>query len=315
MKTLVHYKTIVNSLFQFGIQQPKEHQDRIWDILETSGLEIYISSRGLDTIYQDVKRQSGFEAANYAKTKFQSSFHVCPPVSFEDARAFGNLHGGNSYEELLEIYSASLISAEFILSNTPQVFSSFNLTEMPLTSGIDLSFIHNHRRANGLPILLVGDFPSIWFLINAIKTKNSPASVNLRHWFQLKTSDPNWHPIGELNIKSFQPVYRSRQVQRVKLISLKASEQREPESVALIVAVENPLKEFNVTIELVSAKPGGLLPNCLKLQVLNADGVCLEEDTVNHQNAIVMKIEGEESELFSVQINYNRFVHQENFII
>jgi hypothetical protein len=316
MKTLVHYQNILNGLFRFGTKQPLEHLDRLWDNLETSGLDIYISSRGLNTICREVYQQGGVEVANLARARIMSIFQICPPVSLEQVRDFAHLHGGNSYEEALEIYSASSISAEFILSNSPQAFSSFNLTEIALTPNVDLSFVHSYRGSRFLPILLVGDLADIWFLANSIGLKRNLESVNLKQWFQGNTFDHSWYPVEELNVNSLaQPAYRSRNVRRGKLITLGLPDQREVESVALIVAVSNPLKEFNVTIELVSSRAGGSLPNCLKLQILDSNGLCVEQDIVNHQDGIVMEIEGEESERFSIQISHNGFMYQENFVI
>jgi hypothetical protein len=314
MKALVHYQNILNSLFRFGNRQSLEHMDRLWENLQTSGLDTYISRRGLDTIWREVSSQSGVDVANRVKASIEGALGICPLANLQQVRDFAHRHGGNSYEEALEIYSASSISAECIISSSPQSFSPFHLTEISLSQNPDLSFLQDYRVPNSLPILLVGDLSSIWFLVNSLELKRNSTPVNLKQWFQGDRFEHGWYSIEELNIEScVKPASRSRNVRRGKLITLGRSNQKRLESVALIVAVSNPLKEFNVTIELVSGKSGAILPNFLRLEILDADGMCVEQDTANHKSAIVMEIEGEESEPFSVQIRYNGFVHQERF--
>lgn len=314
MKTLVHYQNILNSLFRFGTRQPLEHMDRLWENLRTSGLDVYISSRGLDTIWREVSSHSGIDVANQVRARIENALRICPPANLQQVREFAHRYGGNSYEEALEIYSAFSISAKCILSSSPQAFRSFNLTEIHLNQNSDLSFLRNYRVPNSLPDLLVGDLSNIWFLANYVGSNSNPASVNLKQWFQGNRFEHSWYPVEELNVKSFvTPAYRSRNVRRGKLIPLGSSNQQGLDSVALIVAVSNPLKEFNVTIELVPAKVGTLLPDFLKLQVLDANGTCVEQEVSNRDSAIVMEIEGEESEPFSVQISHNSFVYQERF--
>jgi len=314
MKILVHYRNILNSFFQFGTRQPLEHMDRLWENLKTSGLDIYISHRGLETIVREVSSQSGIDVANQVKKRLESALQICLYADLEKARNFAHQHGGNSYEEALEIYSAFSISAEYILSSSPQAFSSFQLEETSLDHNSDLSFLRNYRAPNSLPVLLIGDLSSIWFLENSLDLNRNLTPVNLKQWFQNNRFEHSWYLVEELNVRScVEPAYRSRHVRRGKLISLGKSNQKGFESVALIVSVNNPSKEFNITIEIVPGTPGALLPDFLQVQILDASGICVEQDIANQKPAILMEIEGEESEPFSIRISHNSFVHQERF--
>lgn len=316
MKTLVHYQNILNSVFSFGTRQPLEHMDRLWENLRTSGLEVYISSRGLDTVWREVSSHSGIDFANRVRANIEGVLRICPPVSLQQVRDFAHRYGGNSYEEAIEIYSAFSISAQYIFSNSPQAFRSFNLTEIPLSQNPDLSFLRNYRVPNSLPVLLVGDLSNIWFLASYVGSNSNPSSVNLKQWFRGNRFEHSWYPVEELNIEPcVKPAYRFKNVRRGKLISLRSSDQPGLDSVALIVAVSNPLREFNVTIELIPTNVGDILPDFLKLEVFDADGKCVEQEISNRDSAIFMKIEGEESEPFSIQISYKNFVHQENFLL
>lgn len=316
MRIFVHYLSILNLLLRFSPSQPHEYLDRFWEALRFSDVEIYVSQRGLDTIKREIESYRGVYVASQVLGDLRRVLRVCPYVALEEARKFAHSHGSNSYEEALEVYSAFLVSADIILSDFPNAFLSFGLSRSVLDSKIDLESLRSVKASTSLPLFLLGNFSDVWFIVNSKTVRSGTITPNLSRWFRDNRFEPDWQPIEELLVSYYRPVHRRKVVRRGKLIPLLNSESVNAEFVALIVSVTNPSHQSNVTVEVVSADMSTCLPDSLSVQILDASGECIEQESAINKPAVIMEIEGEESEAFSVAISYNKTViHRENFVI
>lgn len=316
MRIFAHYLSILNLLLRFSHSQPHEYLDRLWDALKSSEIEMYISQRGLDTIKREVESYRGTYVAGQVVGNLKRVFYVCPFVDLEEVRSFAHSHDSNSYEEALEVYSASLVSADIILSDFPNAFLSFRLDRFILDSKIDIESLKLAKLSTSLPLLLLGSFSDVWFLVNSNTVTTGLVTPNLSRWFRDNRFEPGWQPVEELLISYYKPAHRRKIVRRGKLVPLADSEYGHAENVALIISVANPSHQSNITVEVVSTNSQKRLPSSLKIQILDDSENFVEQENAMNKPAILMELEGEQAETFSVVIFYDGIViHQEKFVI
>jgi|GEM_PF-4704356 len=358
LKILLHYPNLLNDLLQFGSGSPLEQLDRLWDLLKSSNLDVYISQRGLAIIEGDVEAIGGGpQVAQQVSERLRRVFRICPSTDLQQARNFARQYAGSNYEEALELHSAYSIGIDYILSSVPYAFYSFRLEEILLSHTLSLALDRRQAVAPLLPGLIKGELADLWFLINARGAANLPpprlsqqrrdqtlpqllppplgattmtalssgASLNslqrsrptyLGKWFQSGDFGYGWQSLHALDVCPYsEPAFRSRRVSRGKVLPLGLVNQPDINSVALIISVGNPTRDFHVTVELVPAQREVLLPNNLKCKILDATGTCVAVEEADNSPAIVMQIEGEKAEPFSILIQHQGCEHRENFVL
>lgn len=314
MKVLVHYLTFLHDLVQYGTRPPLEHVDRLWHQLRTSHLQVYISERGLNVI----RNVLSSNIAHIVIGRIEDVFEVCPhpsPLQLEEAqRSFV----GGDYEELVEICSARLMQIDYILSDIPCAFHSFGLREIQLDRDIVTVLRGENSSLKSFPALMKGNFSSLWFLENYLReTPDYSSKTTLSQWFRENRSARNWHPLEAFNVKSYvETTARSRKFRRGKLIHLGPPHLNNANSVILVIAVANPQREFNVTMEILPSQSNSVLPRNLLCQILDVTDTCVaQEETGYNTPAISMEIEGEAGERVSILIQHQGFIHREDLVI
>lgn len=316
MKVLVHYLAFLHDLVQYGTRPPLEHVDRLWHQLRTSHLEVYISERGLKVIRNELSST----IAHIVIKRIEDVFQVCPHPSQPQLEEAQRSFVGRSYEELVEICSAKLMQIDYILSDVEDAFRSFGLREIELNYDIADTLRRENSSLKSFPALMRGSFSSLWFLDNYLReTSNYSGKITLSQWFKENRFPRNWYPLEAFNVKSYVEPVRGRNVRRGKLIHLGSPHQQrlnKSNSVILVIAVANPQREFNITIELLPSQNNSVLPRHLLFQVLDATNTCVAQEKTDYSTpAIKMEIEGEAGERVSILIQHQGFIHREDLVI
>ncbi|MBE7379843.1 MAG: DUF1822 family protein [Leptolyngbya sp. SIO1E4] len=327
MRVLVHFRVLRDTLLNFfETPQPCEQLDRVAEVLKGRNPEVYVSAWGLQSIQRDLAYYCSRPDVPYKVAEMLGQFLQIAPLSEQKkVENLVHLQGTVLSPETFEFHQACEISADAILTGNPRSFSQFNLSVSYLSHQTDLSAIKQVSIISTLPILLVGEFSDLWFLVDSAQkitglvcppqTLHSSQPV-LTQWLR-----DDWSQLGWYLPKEVPDLFRSRTpcrkkiTSRVKLIPIRSGSLKSEETVALSVAIEKRHLTYQVSIELTASIMGYVLPYPLSLKVMDENGKCAIEQSTLNKTRIQFEIEVKKSEKFSVVIGNRSFKHKEDFIV
>jgi hypothetical protein len=350
MKILVHYRNLADVLLnRQQARPPLELIDRVGSaLLEHRRLQVYIAEWGLQWLRQEVAHYADPEIAQDIERHLRHYFSVSPYVDRNTVEQFvRNLASSPAHTsveisvEVFEFFQAIQMSADAILTSNSTAFRPFHLRVFPLNARTNPQQLLNAASSSRLPIVLEGDFTDLWFLTRATQgaAQSVPRQSSELLFERLSQSDrqspqiglpvnlQDWHHQNSLSTSWLSPdklPYSARRVYAVrskslamkgKEIAVKTPRSPKPETVLLLVSLEQKRSTYSVTVELASISRGLSLPP-LQFRILDKTGQCQIERQTAKQSSIQINLEAETSEQFSVVVlGDHGIIHCEKFIV